>query len=228
VKWAKAHRIIRTIYPPVDLFEDIAPPADWEILVAAEARFNPRIRDTVGNLALVPPARRLAGPTASLVMAAFTHVSKARPSRFSDGAYGVWYCGDRFEVALAETAYHFERFMRLTREPAGDADFRELCAGVQGDFVAPPPACLTPEDWREGQRFGRQARAGGKDGVVYPSVRYPAGMAAAVFWPDCITLPVSQARQFRYHWDGARMTRYLPHGAREWVHLGQDWALARA
>ena len=49
VKWAKAHRIIRTIYPPVDLFEDIAPPEDWEILVAAEARFNPRIRDTVGE-----------------------------------------------------------------------------------------------------------------------------------------------------------------------------------
>jgi len=219
VKWPKAHRIIRTIYPPVDLFEDIAPPEDWEMLVAAEARFNPRIRDTVGNLALVPAARRLAGPTASLVMAAFTHVSKSRPSRFSDGTYGVWYCGDRFEVALAETAYHFERFMRLTREPAADADFRELCAGVKGDFAAAPQDCLDPEDWGKGQIFGRQMRAGGRDGVVYPSVRYPAGMAAAVFWPDCITLPVSQARQFRYHWDGTRMTRYLLHGAREWVHI---------
>ena len=93
MKWAKAHRIIRTIYPPVDLFEDIAPPEDWEILVAAEARFNPRIRDRVGNLALVPTARRVAGPTASLVMAAFTHVSKARPSRFSDGTFPIVYMG---------------------------------------------------------------------------------------------------------------------------------------
>jgi hypothetical protein len=222
VKWPKAHRIIRTIYPPVDLFEDIAPPEDWEILVAAEARFNPRIRDVVGNLTLVPAARRLAGPTASLVMAAFTHVSKARPSRFSDGAYGVWYCGDRFEVALAETAYHFERFMRLTHEPVGDADFRELCAGVKGDFATAPRDCLDPEDWSKGQVFGRLERAGGRDGVVYPSVRYPAGKAAAVFWPDCITLPVSQARQFRYHWDGKRMTRYLLHGAREWVQIGKN------
>jgi hypothetical protein len=220
VNWAKSHRIIRTIYPPVDLFEDIAPPEDWEILVAAEARFNPRIRDQVGNLALVPVARRLAGPTASLVMAAFTHVSKARPSRFSDGGFGVWYCGDRFEVALAETAYHFERFMRQTHEPAGDADFRELCAAVKGDFAAAPADCLDPDDWSQGQVFGRQARQAGRDGVVYPSVRYPAGMAAGVFWPDCIALPVAQARQFRYHWDGARMTRYLVHGAREWVHMG--------
>lgn len=217
MKWTKSHRIIRTIYPPVDLFEDIAPPEDWEVLVAAEARYNPRIRDQVGNLALVPARRRLAGPTASLVMAAFTHVSKARPSRFSDGSFGVWYCGDRFEVALAETAYHFERFMRLTQEPAGDADFRELCASVTGSFAASPVECLDPEDWRKGQVFGRQARRSGKDGVVYPSVRYPAGMAAAVFWPDCIALPIAQARQFRYHWDGVRMTRYLVHGAREWV-----------
>ena len=43
--WATSHRIIRTIYPPVDLFEDIADPADWELLTAAEAKTNPRIRD---------------------------------------------------------------------------------------------------------------------------------------------------------------------------------------
>jgi RES domain len=219
LRWEKSHRIIRTIYPPVDLFEDIAPPGDWELLVAAEARFNPRIRDVVGNLALVPAARRVAGPGASLVMAAFTHVSRARPSRFSDGSYGVWYCGDRFEVALAETAYHFERFMRATDEPAADADFRELCAGVGGEFSDAPPACLAPGDWGPGQVFGKEQRASGADGIVYSSVRYPAGNAAAVFWPDCIGLPITQARQFRYHWDGARMTRYLVHGAREWVRL---------
>jgi hypothetical protein len=73
--WAPAFRIIRTIYPPVDLFEDIADPADWELLVTAEAKLNPRIRDEIGNLALVPLARRISGPTASIAMGAFTHVS---------------------------------------------------------------------------------------------------------------------------------------------------------
>jgi hypothetical protein len=47
-------------------------------------------------------------------MGAFTHVSLDRPSRFSDGSYGVWYCGDHVEVALAETANHFDRFLRAT------------------------------------------------------------------------------------------------------------------
>jgi hypothetical protein len=147
LRWAKSHRIIRTIYPPVDLFEDIAAPADWDLLVAAEARTNPRILDAVGNLGLVPVARRVSGPTASLVMAAFTHPSPNRPGRFSDGSYGVWYCGDRFEVALAETAHHFGRFMRATAEPAGDADYRELVCAVHGEVAdGSAPSLLASDD----------------------------------------------------------------------------------
>ena len=50
LRWAPAYRIIRTIYPPIDLFEDIADPGDWELLVSAEAKLNARIRDEAGNL----------------------------------------------------------------------------------------------------------------------------------------------------------------------------------
>lgn len=220
MRWPTAWRIIRTVYPPVDLFEDIADPADWELLVAAEAKTNPRIRDVVGNLALVPLARRVNGPGASLVMAAFTHASMDRPGRFSDGSYGVWYCGDRPEVALAETAHHFARFMQATNEPPGEADFRELTAAVHGNVAhIATPAVLDPEDWSAGQMFGRAVRAAGGDGCVVPSVRHPAGQAAALFWPDCVELPVNQARQFRYGWNGTRMHRFLVHGSRSWTRI---------
>ena len=64
VRWTPGYRIIRTLYPPVALFEDIADPADWELLVSAEAKLNPRIRDEIGNLALVPADRRINGDTA--------------------------------------------------------------------------------------------------------------------------------------------------------------------
>ena len=217
VRWTPGYRIIRTIYPPVDLFEDIADPADWELLVSAEAKLNPRIRDEVGNLALVPVDRRLAGATASIAMGAFTHVSVDRPSRFSDGTYGVWYCGDHLEVALAESAYHFQRFMRATSEPPADADFRLLTCAVHGEMEVAPARCLVADDWKPGQLFGKQVRAKGQDGIVYRAVRYPAGQAAAVFWPNCLTLPITQNRQFRYRWDGRRMTHYLPHGATAWT-----------
>jgi RES domain len=217
MRWTPGDRIIRTIYPPIDLFEDIADPADWELLVSAEAKLNPRIRDEVGNLALVPMDHRINGATASIAMGTFTHVSIDRPSRFSDGSYGVWYCGDRVEVALAETAHHFQRFMRLTSEPPADADFRLLTCAVGGKIELAPVECLVQEDWRPGQHFGRQMRAKGLDGIVYQSVRYPIGRAAAIFWPNCLTLPIVQSQQFRYRWDGNRMTHYLLHGSTDWT-----------
>lgn len=220
IDWPRSHRIIRTIYPPVWLFEDIADPADWELIASAEAKTNPRVRDEIGDLSLVPPSRRVRGPGASLVMGGFTHCSRDRPSRFSDGGYGVWYCGDVFEVALAETAYHFERFMRATHEPAGDAQFRELVCAVGGRLRdlrgGAPRGVLAPEDWNAGQALGRALRAAGGDGVVYPSVRWPRGEAAALFWPDLVRLPVTQARHLLYHWNGREMTRWFEYGANAW------------
>ncbi|HEX3440779.1 MAG TPA: RES family NAD+ phosphorylase, partial [Pseudolabrys sp.] len=147
-----------------------------------------------------------------------------RPSRFSDGSTGVWYCGDRFEVALAETAYHFARFMAATQEPPADAQYRELQAPIAGrlhdlrgqDFPGQGFAdTLDPNAWSAGQRLGTALKASGSDGIVYRSVRYE-GEAAALFYPDLVKLPVTQGRTLQYHWDGARMTRYFVIGEVEW------------
>jgi hypothetical protein len=88
----------------VPLFERVSSdPAVWEALIAAEMLVNPRIRNDVGEIHLVPPNERVSGPGASYVMAAFTHLNP-RGSRFSDGTYGVYYAGREFETALRETA----------------------------------------------------------------------------------------------------------------------------
>src|SRR3546814_2673188 len=122
VEWNGAVRIIRSAFPPIDLFEDIADPADWPLLISAEQKTNPRIMATIGNLDLVPVDRRVGGNGASYLMAPFTHVSTDRPSRFADGSYGVLYVGDRFETALFETIHHNARFMARTREAPGSTE----------------------------------------------------------------------------------------------------------
>lgn len=219
IGWRGAVRIIRGVHPPIDLFEDIADPADWPLLISAEQKTNPRLMESIGNIDLVPPARRIGGPGASYLMASFTHVSADRPSRFSDGSFGVLYIGDRFEVALLETAHHHARFMARTREvPGWTSQFREIALDVRAslhDLRTGNPAhapALEADSYAESQPLGARLRAAQSDGIVYPSVRYSEGECAGLFYPDLASDPV-QGRHLHYHWDGNRVDLYRDTGS---------------
>jgi len=204
VSWPRTIRIIRSIYPPIDLFEDIADPADWDALASAEAKFNPRIRDSIGDLSKVPVERRVTGPGASWVMAPFVHCSPLRPSRFSDGSFGLYYAGDRTEVAIAETIHHHARFMRATKEdPGWTSQFRELVGTLDADLddATGRADLLHPNEYDASQTFGAERRAAGSNGIIWPSIRYPDGQCIAVFWPDVIPIPI-QGAHYAYHWNG--------------------------
>jgi RES domain len=209
VNWTGARRIIRSLHPPIDLFEDIADPADWPLLISAEQKTNPRLMESVGDLDLVPVERRVFGPGASWLMAPFTHASPQRASRFSDGSYGVLYLAAEFETALFETIHHHSRFMLNTREaPGWTSDFRELVLSIEGEFRDLRPVPHHPvfqhNDYIAAQILGRELRQSGDDGVVYPSQRHSGGQCAALFYPDLASAPV-QGRHLSYHWDGSRV-----------------------
>lgn len=207
VEWSGAVRIIRSLFPPIDLFEDIADPADWPLLLSAEQKTNPRIMATIGNLDLVPPGRRAGGPGASWLMASFTHVSPDRPSRFSDGSFGILYVARIYETALFETCHHHARFMERTAEaPGWTSQFRELILDVAADLGdlrnGNFPDELDPLDYGASQRLGARLRGAGSDGLIYPSVRHAGGECAGLFYPDGASLPV-QGRHLDYHWNGS-------------------------
>lgn len=210
VAWSGARRIIRSMFPPIDLFEDIADPADWPLLIAAEQKTNPRLMASIGMIDLVPAKRRVSGPGASYLMAPFTHVSADRPSRFSAGAYGVLYVADRFETALAETIHHHTLFMRRTGEPAGwTSQFRELVLEVAlaAHDVSDRTryhVTLDPDDYAPAQQLGAALRDRGSDGILYPSVRDGEGRCVALFHPDLASSP-TPGRHLDYHWNGTRV-----------------------
>ncbi|HEX5537557.1 MAG TPA: RES family NAD+ phosphorylase [Sphingobium sp.] len=211
VEWKGAVRIIRSAFPPIDLFEDIADPADWSLLISAEQKTNPRIMATIGNLDLIPVDRRVGGNGASYLMGPFTHVSIDRPSRFTDGSYGVLYVGDRFETALFETIHHHARFMARTKEaPGWTSQFREIVMSVDADIhdlrslTVKPVLALAPESYAASQALAATLRNAGSDGIVYPSIRNREGECVALFYPDCASDPV-QGRHLDYHWDGKRV-----------------------
>ncbi|HEX8058013.1 MAG TPA: RES family NAD+ phosphorylase [Novosphingobium sp.] len=208
IEWRGAVRIIRSTFPPIDLFEDIADPADWALLISAEQKTNPRIMATIGNIDLVPVERRVGGPGASYLMAPFTHVSTDRPSRFTDGSYGVLYAAAAFETALFETIHHHARFMARTAErPGWTSQFREIVLSVSADLHdlrgRDDPA-LDPASYTASQQVGRSLRAAGSEGLIYPSVRHPGGECVGLFHPDSASDPV-QGRHLDYHWDGQRV-----------------------
>lgn len=207
VSWPQTFRIIRSIHPPIDLFEDIADPRDWEALASVEEKTNPRIRFEIGDLGKVPAARRASGPGASLLMAPFVHCSPTRPGRFSDGSYGIYYAGDSEDVALAETIHHHAKFMRATNEePGWTADFRVLVGAVDHDLddVDAVPGVLDPVDYAASQAAGKALRAAGSDGLTWGSVRLDGGRCIGIFWPDIIPIPI-QGRHYCYHWNGDRV-----------------------
>ena len=56
VAWRPSHRIIATRHPPVGVFDGIADPSDLDALFALEGMTNPRLRQELGEISLVPPA----------------------------------------------------------------------------------------------------------------------------------------------------------------------------
>ena len=204
VQWDASYRIIRSIYPPIDLFEDIADPRDWEALASVESKTNPRIWDHLGRLDLVPPERRVAGVGASNLMAPFVHVSPDRPGRFTRGHYGVYSAGNTVEVAIREVAHHHGRFMGASNEPAGwTSQFRELITPVDAILhdLRGDAKCHEYDDYSHPQTIAETLRAQGSNGVLYNSVRSPSGECIGLFWPDVIAPPV-QGDHFVFHWDG--------------------------
>lgn len=226
VDWPQAWRVIASRYPPINLFERLtADTAIWDALIALEQLTNPRVRDAVGDIALVPPDERVSGPGASSVMAAFTHLNP-KGSRFSDGSFGVYYAAAALETAIAETAFHFEAFARDSADPPRSEEFRALVGIVAAEFedVAALPSArrtsiLDRDSYAASQAYAKRVRAEGANGVTYPSVRHEGGQCLGAFRPRAVGIP-HQERHLKYRWNGERVDRYFDYARDEWIGLG--------
>lgn len=211
VPWDRHHRIIPSRFPPISVFEDTTDPADLDAVYEVEALTNDRLRNEVGELSLVPPEDRISGPNSSVVMAAFTHRGKA--SRFNDEFFGAYYAGNSTEVAIAETTFHKEAFMRHTAQPPQLLEMREYVGTLsEATFVDIRELTLReildpdPSKYSAGQAFARELRGNGENGILYPSVRFEEGECIAVFRPRAIGLPI-QSSHFAYNWDGSAINK---------------------
>ena len=209
VEWKPCRRIVPSRFPPIQLFERVTDPGDLEAIFELESLTNPRLRDEVGDIRLVPEGDRISGPGTSVIMAAFTHLNP-EGSRFSDGTYGVFYAANGLDTAIAETKHHRERFMRATAQPRMELDMRVYLVDLAGDLhdlrgrKRTNPLVYPDEKYAVGQNLAGRLRDDGSDGIVYDSVRREGGECAAVFRPRLLS-NCRQERHLCYVWDGERI-----------------------
>ncbi|MCX2861628.1 RES family NAD+ phosphorylase [Paucibacter sp. PLA-PC-4] len=212
--WPDSCRLIPSRFPPVLLFDAVADPADLEVVFAIEALGNPRLRDAVGELSLVPAEQRISGPGCSPIMAAFTHLNP-EGSRFSDGSYGVYYAAAQLETAVAEVSHHRSIFLQRTQEPPIDLDLRCYRVTISAALVelrdgrrADSAALHDPDSYGASQAFGRRLREQGLAGIAYDSVRHAGGQCVALFTPRATLPPARQAEHVTLRWNGERMAEW--------------------
>lgn len=203
-------RIIPSVYPPINFFEDLVDPAEMEVLWEIEMLTNERLREEAGDIFLVSTEDRVCGPGASVVMAAFTHLSKQ--TRFSAGNYGVYYAGLSLETAIRETVYHRENFLRATNEEPLEPTMR-LYKGIINkpfhdirgkEFVG----LHDPISYSKSQTFGQKLRDKKSWGLIYNSVRHYGGTCIAAFRPPAISIPL-QISHLKYVWNGQKISEVL-------------------
>jgi len=208
LRWQKSYRIVAAKHPPINVFENIVSARQMEMAWYLEGLTNDRLRDETGEAPIVAPSERVTGPGASIVMAAFTHLG--RPSRFSDGSYGVYYAAHSLETAVRETAYHRGRFLAATREPPCEIDMRAYVGRPLKPLMDLRPERYAnlhdPDDYGPSQAFAKPRRDRGEWGFVYRSVRHTGGECIAAFRPQAVSIPHPGAA-LAYVWDGERIAK---------------------
>jgi RES domain-containing protein len=218
VRWARSFRLVPSRFPPVGLFDRVARAEDLDVVFAAEALTNDRLREEAGDLALVPPQERISGPGTTPVMAAFTHVNP-EGSRFSDGTFGVYYAAREMQTAIAERAFHTARFLARTKEAPAEVDMRTYVARIDAELVDLRGSgrrrrsdLMAPGSYADSQPFARARRDEGAGGIVYDSVRHASGQCVAIFRPRCVRDCV-QGPHVCLVWDGGAVTGWYEKSA---------------
>ncbi|MDO6442275.1 MULTISPECIES: RES family NAD+ phosphorylase [unclassified Marinobacter] len=217
------YRIIPSHYPPIDLFERIYDPEEFELAFEIEGMTNPRLRDQVGDIELVRPDDRVSGPGSTPVMASFTHLGFG--SRFADRHFGVYYAASSLDAAIRETVYHKEREMAAANEDSIALTMRAYIGSValdMHDIRGPEFADLhnpDADDYVLSQKFASRWRTKGSNGLLYNSVRCPGSECIAAFKPRAVSIPV-QGPHLKYFWDGDKQR--ITH----WAEIGEAHVLS--
>lgn len=201
VEWSPAVRIVSARRAPEDAFEQIASPDEARDLLEVMA---------AGRPARFEPSDIAMGEGAGWIMSAFLHGGAAR---FNDETFGAFYAAREESTAIAETRFHYARFLLAARESYTLLGVRVLHADVAAQLVDIRHGTALfaglydpdPSHYATSQAWAAERRAEGADGIVYDSVRRNGGECIAVFRP-CLITRCRVGDRLAYEWDGRSFT----------------------
>lgn len=173
----------------------------------AEENLRPGItqRDLVFNV-----------PCYRIINAAYTHPHPLG-ARFSTNERGAWYAAFELATAKAEVMFHKSvEFAEINWAEREELQYDEYLADFTGSFHDLRPdalpeekrnqydACLDPASYVTSQKLAVNLLERGSLGVIYPSVRRPAGTCIACFRPSVVS-NVRKGSRFRMTWTPNRV-----------------------
>ncbi len=149
-------------------------------------------------------------PHAAFINAAFAYFRPRELNRFNGPERGAWYASlTGTATCLAEIVWHVERELARIDRFETRIEYAELFASFAGEFVDlrdldEPPSCLHPDPARgypAGSDLADAVRRRGINGIVYPSVRDPAGTSLVALFPHAVQ-SVAQGAVLELRWEG--------------------------
>lgn len=214
-------RNIVSLLQSQDLFDDLTDdPADWLLAQKVEDEIKPPLYRSH------TPVIDRPFEDAEWFNAIIWPFKHWQASRFSDGAYGVWYGSDSVETTVYESAYHWYRGLlsdagfERTTVVAERKVYSVACNAALLDFrksAEDHPDLLHPSDYAFCQSVGSRIHREGHPGLLTQSVRRPAGTNVAIFNANILTNPRHNC-QLTYRLEGDQIVVEKPPGV-EWVKL---------
>jgi RES domain-containing protein len=186
-----AHRLIPSRFPPIGLFDTVTTAADLEPVMELAGWTNDRL--VTERINRLPRDEWVYGrPNASIVMAAFLHVTPGG-MRFNNGDLGAWYAAAALTTSVAEVAHHMRREAVARGITGAQRKFRQYTAALAGSYLdlrgqqVARPDVYDPTSYAVSQALGETVRASGSAGIVYDSVRHTGGLCVVAHRPRNIS-----------------------------------------
>lgn len=190
-------RLIPSRFPPVELYEPVCRPNDWDGVKRVEGMTNPRLREMATGLGLLHPDDR-GRVSQNWLVAPFTYPDP-EPSPFSDGSYGYSLVSDTIGGALLEAVRRRETFLSRTEQGPTRSEMRMLKTPLKAELLDQYDASQ-PDNWSETHTKVRALRDSGSYGFWLPK-REDLGRLAVVLRPTAFGTAV-QAEHYAFVWNG--------------------------